>query len=172
MRLRTQHWFVLLALAAVLPALAARQKACVTADEASKMLNKNICISAHVYDVVQLPDGTSFLDVCTPQTPDEACRFTIISLPEDRGEVGELRKYRDMNVQVRGIVLSMHGRAGMLLSHSRQFNGGPPKFKPQPQAHPRVQRGPEPASHQRPQPALTGRAAGLHEYAGSGDSDG
>jgi hypothetical protein len=132
MRLRTQHWFVLLALAAVLPALAARQKACVTADEASKMLNKNICISAHVYDVVQLPDGTSFLDVCTPQTPDEACRFTIISLPEDRDEVGELRKYRDMNVQVRGIVRSMHGRAGMLLSHSRQFNGGPPKFKPNP----------------------------------------
>jgi hypothetical protein len=132
MRLRPPHWLALLALAAPLPALAASQKPCVSADEASKMLNKNICISAHVYDVVQLPDGTSFLDVCTPQTPDEACRFTIISLPEDRGEVGELRKYRDMNVQVRGIVRSMHGRAGMLLSHSRQFNGGPPKFKPNP----------------------------------------
>jgi hypothetical protein len=132
MRLRPPHWLVLLALAAPLPALAASQKPCVSADEASKMLNKDICISAHVYDVVQIPDGTSFLDVCTPQTPDEACRFTIISLPEDRGEVGELRKYRDMNVQVRGIVRPMHGRAGMLLSHSRQFNGGPPKFKPNP----------------------------------------
>jgi hypothetical protein len=26
----------------------------------------------------------------------------------------------------------MHGRAGMVLSHSRQFYGGPPRFKPNP----------------------------------------
>ena len=132
MPLRPLHWLVLLALAAPLPALAASQKPCVTADEASKLLNKDVCVSAHIYDVVQLPDGTRFLDVCTPQTPDEACRFTIMSLWEDRDEVGELRKYRDMDVQVRGIVQPMHGRAGMLLSHARQFYGGPPKFKPNP----------------------------------------
>jgi len=115
-----------------LPAMAAKQKPCITADEASKLLNKDICISAHVYDVVQLPDGNRYLDVCSPETPDDACRFTIISLWEDRDEVGELMKYRDMDVQVRGIVQPMHGRAGMLLSHVRQFYGGPPKFKPNP----------------------------------------
>src|SRR6266567_2494835 len=65
-------------------------------------------------------------------TPDERCRFTIVSFWDDRDEVGELRKYRDMNVQVRGIVRPMHGRAGMVLSHARQFYGGPPKFKPNP----------------------------------------
>ncbi len=96
------------------------------------MLNKDICITAHVYDVVQLPDGTRFLDICTPQTADDACRFTIVSLWEDHDEVGELRKYRDMDVQVRGIVQPMHGRAGMVLSHARQFSGGPPKFRPNP----------------------------------------
>ena len=48
-----------------------------------KLLNKDVCISAHVYDVVQLPNGTSFLDVCTPQTSDDLCRFTIVSLWED-----------------------------------------------------------------------------------------
>jgi hypothetical protein len=26
----------------------------------------------------------------------------------------------------------MHGRAGMILSHTRQFHGGPPRFKPNP----------------------------------------
>ena len=103
-----------------------------TAEQASKLVNKDVCVTAYVYDVVQLPDGTRFLDVCSPQTPDEACRFTIVSLAEDREEVGELRKYRDMNVQVRGIVRPMHGRAGMMLSHARQFSGGPPKFKPNP----------------------------------------
>jgi hypothetical protein len=55
-----------------------------------------------------------------------------VSLWEDRDEVGELSKYRDKNVQVRGIVRPMHGRAGMVLSHARQFYGGPPKFKPNP----------------------------------------
>ncbi len=132
MALRRMGWVVLLVLGWPAVALAASQKPCLTADEASKLVNKDVCVTAHIYDVVQLPDGTRFLDVCTPQTPDEACRFTIMSLWEDRDEVGELRKYRDMNVQVRGIVRPMHGRAGMVLSHARQFYGGPPKFKPNP----------------------------------------
>jgi hypothetical protein len=121
-----------LLLAASSPFAHATPKQCVTADEASKLLKKDICIAAHVYDVVELPNGTRFLDVCTPDTPDEKCRFTIISMFDDRGEVGELQKYRDMDVRVRGLVQPMHGRAGMVLSHARQFNGGPPRFKPNP----------------------------------------
>ena len=107
-------------------------KTCITAVEASKLTNKDICVTAHVYNVVELANGTRYLDVCTPETPDAECRFTIVSMPDDRNEVGELRKYRDMDVQVRGIVQPMHGRAGMVLSHARQFRGGPPKFKPNP----------------------------------------
>jgi hypothetical protein len=122
----------LFTLAAPLPALAAAEKPCVTADEATKLVNKDVCVTAHIYDVVELPDGTRFLDVCSPETPDEKCRFTIMSLREDRFEVGELRKYRDMDVRIRGMVRPMHGRAGMMLSHARQFYGGPPKFKPNP----------------------------------------
>ena len=112
--------------------LAGKPRPCVTAGQAAQMLNKDICVSAHIYDVVQLPDGTRFLDVCSPQTPDDQCRFTVVSLPEDRGEVGELNKYRDADVEIRGLVQPMHGRAGMVLSHARQFYGGPPKFKPNP----------------------------------------
>jgi hypothetical protein len=107
-------------------------KPCVTIDQATKLLNKDVCVEAHVYDVVELPNGTRYLDVCTPQTPDDACQFTIVSLREDRHEVGELTRYRDMNVHIRGIVQSMHGRSGIFLSHSRQFKGGPPKFRPNP----------------------------------------
>lgn len=132
MRPRSPRRLVLLALAATIPALAGSPKPCIPADQASKLLNRDVCVSAHVYDVVSLPDGTRYLDICSPQTPDEACRFTIISLWEDHDEVGELRKYRDMDVQVRGIVRPMHGRAGILLSHARQFYGGPPKFRPNP----------------------------------------
>jgi hypothetical protein len=116
------------------PALAnaAKARPCVTADQAAKMLNKDVCVSAHIYDVVELSDGTRYLDVCPPETPEANCHFTIVSPNENRAEVGELSRYRNMNVQVRGIVQPLHGRAGMLLSHARQFNGGPPKFRPNP----------------------------------------
>jgi hypothetical protein len=121
-------------LAACMPLLAhaGKPRPCVSAEQAVKMLNKDICVSAHIYDVVELPDGTRFLDVCAPQTPDDQCRFMVVSLPEDRSEVGELKRYRDADVEIRGIVQSMHGRSGMILSHSRQFYGGPPRFKPNP----------------------------------------
>lgn len=125
-------WLAVLLVCAPALAVAGSAKKCVSADEASKMVNKDVCVSAHIYDVVELPDGTRFLDVCTPQTPDDKCRFTVVSLWEDRDEVGELKKYRDMDVQIRGIVQPMHGRAGMVLNHARQFYGGPPKFKPNP----------------------------------------
>lgn len=51
---------------------------------------------------------------------------------EDREQVGELRRYRDTDVRIRGIVQQMRGRSGMLLSHVRQFHGGPPRFRPNP----------------------------------------
>jgi len=132
MTLRRFCWLALLVLCAHGLAFAGGQKPCVTADEATKMLNKDVCVSAHIYDVVELPDGMRFLDVCAPETPDADCRFTIVSLWEDRDEVGELLKYKNMDVRVRGIVQPMHGRAGMVLSHARQFYGGPPKFRPNP----------------------------------------
>ncbi|MGA2050568.1 MAG: hypothetical protein ABSG96_22925, partial [Terracidiphilus sp.] len=116
--MRPQHYLVSIVFAASLSVFAV-PKPCILPEQASKLLNKEVCIYAHVYDVVQLPDGTRYLDVCTPQTLDDACRFTIVSLWEDHDEVGELRKYRDMDVEVRGIVQPMHGRSGMLLSHAR-----------------------------------------------------
>lgn len=102
------------------------------ADEASRMLNKDVCVSAHVYDVVRIAEGTRFLDVCAPTTPDAACRFTIVSFSEDRDTVGDLTRYRDKDVEIRGIVRPMHGRAGIVLSHVRQFHGGAPRFRPNP----------------------------------------
>jgi hypothetical protein len=130
--LSSREFFVFTLLALFSPTLSAGSRPCVTADEAMKMMNKDVCITAHVYEVVELPDGTQFLDICTPDTPDDGCRFTIVSFFNDRDLVGELLKYRNMNVRVRGIVRSIHGRAGIVVSHARQFYGGPPKFRPNP----------------------------------------
>jgi hypothetical protein len=95
-------------------------------------LNQEICVSAHVFAVVELADGTRFLDVCAADVPDDQCRFTFVSLRADRDAVGDLRKYRDQQVQVRGILRATHGRMGIVISHIRQFSGGPEKFKPNP----------------------------------------
>ena len=130
--MRCPLWLAVMLVSASTRAFAGGPKTCVTADEAAKTPDKDVCIAAHVYEVVQLPDGTRFLDVCRPEMTDDACHFTIMSLPEDRREVGELARYRDTDVRIRGIVQPMRGRFGMQLSHVRQFNGGPPKFKPNP----------------------------------------
>ena len=132
MRRDWRVWLVVILVCAKTTGFAAQSKPCITPDQAAGLLNKDVCIAAHVYDIVELTDGTRFLDVCPPATPDEKCPFTIVSLKDDRTEVGELRKYRDTDVHVRGIVQPMHGRSGMMLSHARQFSGGPPKFKPNP----------------------------------------
>jgi hypothetical protein len=100
--------------------------------EISHEINQDICVSAHVYDVVELPDGTRFLDVCPADVSDNQCHFTLLSLPADRENVGDLRRYRNQNIEVHGTVRSMHGRMGIVISHVRQFNGGPEKFRPNP----------------------------------------
>lgn len=130
--MRSPLWLAVVLGCAVAPAFAGGPKNCVTAEEAAKSPNKDVCITAHVYEVVELQDGTRFLDVCAPQTPDASCHFTIISLREDRRDVGDLFRYRNTDVRIRGTVQPMRGRYGMMLSHSRQFYGGPPKFKPNP----------------------------------------
>ena len=107
-------------------------KTCLSVSDAAGQPNKDICVSAHVFDVIQLTDGTRFLDVCPSDVSDEECRFTLISLREDRDDVGDLRRYRNQDIHVRGIVHATHGRMGIVISHMRQFQGGPEKFKPNP----------------------------------------
>ena len=130
--MRCHVWLAVILVCAPAISFAGGPKSCVTAEEAARTPNKDVCITAHIYEIVELPNGTRFLDVCAPETPDDSCHFTIMSLREDRNDVGELFRYRNTDVRLRGIVQSMHGRYGMLLSHARQFYGGPPKFKPNP----------------------------------------
>ena len=132
MRLSLSGMVAMAALLGPVPCLAGKPVACFSAEQAAQMLNQDICISAHIYDVVQLSDGTRFLDVCPPQVPDEQCRFTVVSFRGDYSSVGTLQKYRNLDVRIRGIVQPMNGRSGMILSHARQFNGGRPKFRPNP----------------------------------------
>ena len=116
------------------PATKQEARGCMSVADATQAMyqNKDVCVSAHVYEVVELSNGTRFLDVCPADLPDDQCRFTFVSLSTDRGDVGDLRKYRDQEVQVRGVIRTTHGRMGIVISHVRQFSGGPEKFRPNP----------------------------------------
>jgi hypothetical protein len=110
----------------------AATKACISLQDVPNHLNKDRCVAAHVYEVVELQDGTRFLDVCSPNTQDEDCRFSIVSPRENRGDVGELKQLRDQDIQIRGIVRPFAARAEIVLSHVRQLHGGSEKFLPNP----------------------------------------
>src|SRR3569623_455830 len=108
MRLSRCLGLLLLALCSM-TAFASKAKPCIAADEAGQMLNKDICISVHVYEVVEVESGARYLDVCPPDTSDERCGFTIVSLPQDRETVGELRKYSKKDVRLRDIIGRTNG---------------------------------------------------------------
>jgi hypothetical protein len=112
--------------------LAGKQCLPVAEAELNQNRNKDICVATHVYGVVELRDGTRFLDVCPADVPDDQCRFTLVSMNADRDDVGDLRKYRDQNIALRGVVRATHGRMGIVISHVRQFSGGAEKFRPNP----------------------------------------
>jgi len=116
----------------LMPSALAAPKSCIAPEAAAGHVNKDVCIAGHVYDVVELSDGTRFLDLCRPSTPDEECRFTVVSRDEDRKEVGDLNRYRGQDVQIRGIVRPFNSHTEISLNRERQFHGGSEKFQPNP----------------------------------------
>jgi hypothetical protein len=118
----------------LLPILGARAatRSCHPAADAERYTGKDICITAHVYDIAQLRDGTRFLDTCSAETIDQDCRFTIASLPQDTRDVGDLTALRGKDIELRGTVHSVNDRSLMYLSSARQLHGGAEKFHPNP----------------------------------------
>jgi len=108
------------------------ERGCITPELAVKHVNKDVCLMAHVYDVIELADGTRFLDLCSPLTTDAECRFTVVSLKSDRNDVGDLEQYRGLDIQLRGTIRPFNARTEMVLSRERQFHGGSEKFHPNP----------------------------------------
>jgi hypothetical protein len=113
-------------------ALHAAPRVCHPATEAARYTGKDICVSAHIYDIAQLRDGTRFLDTCSPETSDADCRFTIASLPQDRRDAGNLNELRGKDIELRGTIHSVNQRSLIYLSSARQLHGGAEKFRPNP----------------------------------------
>ncbi len=118
---------------ALLPSTAAwAKRACITPDDALQHLNKDTCIVAHVYRVVDAANGVHFLDVCSPQTADADCHFFILSYRQDKRTVDYLHRLAGQTIHIRGTVQATQGRADIVLSKERQLHGGKEGFQPNP----------------------------------------
>jgi hypothetical protein len=124
-------WPVLAGIFAATPLFAATIN-CIVPSQTVNAINKDVCVSAHVYNVVKLRTGTRFLDVCSPQTPNAECRFTIISMAEDSRDVGPLDSLIGTDISIRGHVRNFSDHREIALTHIRQLHGGPEKFRPNP----------------------------------------
>ncbi len=115
-----------------LPCLLAKSKPCIAPDQASQHVNKDVCVTAHVYTVVSAAQDTRFLDVCSPQTSDAACHFTIVSFHQDKKDVGNLAPLVNQTIQIRGTVRTFEGRQEIVLNRRQQLHGGKAKFRANP----------------------------------------
>ena len=111
----------------------ANEKQCMAPNEALAHINKRVCITAHVYRVVDAANGTHFLDVCSPQTSDMDCHFFIVSFIGDEESVGDLQGLVHQTIHIRGTVHTVQGRADIVLSSKQQLHGGKEKFHPNPE---------------------------------------
>jgi hypothetical protein len=118
-------------LSALLPAVTAQARvpAC-SSTEATLHASTDACVTGHVFDIVTVEGGTRFLDLCSPDTPDNACHFSIVSYRKDSRKVGDLEQLRGKDIAIRGALLSHDQRLVLVLNDQRQLHGGVPRFTP------------------------------------------
>lgn len=111
-----------------LPAHAERR--CYTPATAVRHPHRKLCVKAHVYREIQLHDGTRILDLCSPKTSAANCHFAFVTLDQDRSRVGSLQHFIGKEIEVRGKVMPLHGRAEILLTSAKQLKIAPPRHHP------------------------------------------
>ena len=95
---------------------------CYTPATAARHPHRKLCVKAHVYREIQLPDGTRILDVCSPRIAAADCHFAFVALDRNRSKVGGLQQFIGKEVEVQGKVRPINGRAEILLSSARQLH--------------------------------------------------
>lgn len=123
---------ILLIFATLLPAFASQKRACIAPEDALQHVNKDVCVTAHIYRVVNAAQDIHFLDVCSPQTSDADCHFFIVNFNEDKKSVADIQKLVNQDIHIRGTVHTVQGRAEIVLSNQQQLHGGKEKFHPNP----------------------------------------
>ncbi len=115
------------------PTFGSTKHACLQPEDALQHVNQDICITAHIYRVVDAVDGIHFLDVCSPETSDADCHFFILSVSSDEKSVRNPANLIGQTIQIRGTVHNIQGRAEIVLSSEEQLHDNKPRFHPNPE---------------------------------------
>ena len=128
------RYSALFLLSALMPAAIAhaRTPACSPADDARLHSSEDICLQAHVFDIVTVAGGTRFLDLCSPDTSDDACHVSVVSYAKDRKQVGDIEAVRGKDISIRGALQNYNGHYVLVLNDERQLRGGAAHFTPDP----------------------------------------
>lgn len=125
---RRPFFLPILSCALLALSLSARaERRCYTPATAARHPHRRLCVKAHVYQEIQLDDGTRILDLCSPRTAAADCRFALVSLDRNRPKVGNLLQFVGKEVEAHGKVVPVRGRAEILLSSAKQLHIAAPE---------------------------------------------
>ena len=130
--MRLRLLIALSTIAVLMPAVAFAKHTCISPAAALQHAGKDVCVSAHIYRVVDDAAGVRFLDVCSPETSDADCHFFILSFSRDEKSVGDVDSLVNQTIQIRGTIRTIQGRAEIVLNTKDQLHGGKEKFHPNP----------------------------------------
>jgi|tagenome__1003787_1003787.scaffolds.fasta_scaffold20539655_2 hypothetical protein len=93
---------------------------CLSIQEAPKNIGKKTCVTGKVLKVQQSQNGAFFLDFCEDYTQ---CPFTVVVLPLDLQDVGDVRLLQGKEIQIHGKIKDWKGRAEIVLKDVGQLHG-------------------------------------------------
>ena len=95
---------------------------CVDIRNAEQLVGKRGCVSGVVLKVYTARSGNTFLDFCHDY---RACPFTSVVFSADKSSFGDLGTLQGKRVEIRGDVVSYHGRAEIIIHDAHQIRSGP-----------------------------------------------
>ena len=95
---------------------------CVDIRNAAQVVGKTGCISGLVLRVFTARSGNTFLDFCQDY---RACPFTSVVFSAEKSSFGDLDTLQGKRVEIRGDVVSYHGRAEIIIHDAGQIRSGP-----------------------------------------------
>jgi hypothetical protein len=106
--------------ALLLFAPAAFAEDCLTLDQVSQNVGKNVCVTAKVLKVYEARSGHTYFDFCEDFRD---CPFTAVVFRGDKKNVGDLKQYEGKEIKIYGELKDYKGKPEIIISDRRQFSG-------------------------------------------------
>jgi hypothetical protein len=110
---------------------------CIPITEAHQHIGKTKCITGTVLRVDDT-NRVTFLDFCENY---KTCPFTVVVLPSDLKQVGDVRQLKGRNIEIKGTIQDYDGRAEIILRRPAQLGKDASLLPPLPKEYDVERRG-------------------------------